>query len=159
MNKHTWKIYGLWILLSEAVGGLSGWLTRDGVKIYSQSIVQPPLSPPNWVFPVVWSVLYLLMALAATLVVGSNASGEAKRNALLWYGVNLLLNFSWTPVFFGLKQPLAAFVVLLLLIMVTVIVLVSFYKIRPAAGYLLIPYLAWLIFAGYLNFGIYLLNR
>ena len=94
-----------------------------------------------------------------TLVVGSDASGEAKRNALLWYGVNLFLNFSWTPVFFGLKQPLAAFVVLLLLIMVTVIVLVSFYKIRPAAGYLLIPYLAWLIFAGYLNFGIYLLNR
>lgn len=156
-KRFRWGIFLLLILITLGGGTAIGMLT-DPAAAYGE-FIQPPLSPPNWVFPVAWSILYLLMALAATLVVGSNASGEAKRNALLWYGVNLFLNFSWTPVFFGLKQPLVAFVILLLLIMVTVIVLVSFYKIRLAAGYLLLPYLTWLIFAGYLNFGIYLLNR
>ena len=98
-KRFRWGIFLLLILITLGGGTAIGMLT-DPATAYGE-FIQPPLSPPNWVFPVVWSVLYLLMALAATLVVGSNASGEAKRNALLWYGVNLLLNFSWTPVFFG----------------------------------------------------------
>ena len=123
-KRFRWGIFLLLILITLGGGTAIGMLT-DPAAAYGE-FIQPHLSPPNWVFPVVWSVF---------------------------------LNFSWTPVFFGLKQPLAAFVVLRLLIMVTVIVLVSYYKIRLAAGYLLLPYLTWLIFAGYLNFGIYLLNR
>ncbi|MBC8569281.1 TspO/MBR family protein [Zongyangia hominis] len=156
-KQFRWGPFLVFVLLTLGIGTAVGMITNPA-QAYGE-FVQPPLSPPNWVFPVAWTILYLLLALAATLVYCSDAPREQKRNALIWYGINLLLNFSWTPVFFGLRQPLTAFVILVLLLIVTVVLLVSFYRIRPAAGYLLIPYLAWLLFAGYLNFGIYLLNR
>ena len=102
MNKHTWKIYGLWILLSEAVGALSGWLTRDGVKIYSQSIVQPPLSPPPLVFPIVWAILFALMGIGAARVFLGPASAARTRGLRLFF-VQLGFNFLWSILFFCLQ--------------------------------------------------------
>lgn len=156
-KKFCWGPFLWLVLVTLGIGFAVGMLT-DPAKSY-QAFAQPPLSPPDWIFPAAWTILYLLMALAATLVVCSDATKEQKRNALIWYGINLLLNFSWTPVFFGLGQPLASFIILLLLLVETIILMVVFYRIRPVAGYLLIPYLAWLLFAAYLNFGVYLLNR
>ena len=139
-----------------AGGALSGFLSRGGTELYA-AIQQPPLSPPGWVFPVVWTVLYTLMGLASYLI---RAQREDPRvpTALRLYAAQLGFNLLW-PVFFfrfGL-YPFAFFwlVSLWLLILVT---LFSFARIRKLAGWLLVPYLLWVSFAAYLNLGVWLLN-
>lgn len=140
-----------------AVGGLSAFLTKDGMKEFPQ-LRQPPLSPPMWAFPVVWSILFVMMGLASYLIYTSRGRRGEKRSALWVYGAQLLVNFVWPILFFNWKGWLFAFFWLVLLWVMILGVTVQFYRIRPAAGLLMIPYLAWVAFAGYLNFGIYLLN-
>ena len=84
MKKHNWKVYAFWILLAEGIGALSGWLTREGTKVYNETILQPPLSPPGIVFPIVWAVLYALMGIGAARVYLSRASGARSRGLLLF---------------------------------------------------------------------------
>ncbi len=139
-----------------AVGGLSA-LVSGGMSAYGQ-FNQPPLSPPGWLFPIVWTILYLLMGYAAYRVSQSDAPKEEKAKALKIYAVQLALNFLWSPVFFGLEMYLAAFFILVFLWLAVCITLQRFSKIDPLAGDLLLPYILWLTFAGYLNFGVYLLN-
>jgi len=124
-----------------------------------QSFRQPPLSPPGWLFPVVWSILYLLMGYAAYRVQTSGKSKEDIRRAMLLYGAQLLLNFLWPILFFAFHLFLAAFFLLIGLWVLILLTMLSFYKLDKLAGDLLLPYLLWVTFAGYLNFGVYLLNR
>lgn len=119
---------------------------------------QPPLSPPGWLFPVVWTILFFLMGVASYLVVRSDAPWEKKKKALIFYGIQLVVNFFWSILFFNFGMYLFAFFWLLLLWVLILVTLVLFGRIRPAAGWLLVPYLLWVTFAGYLNFGIFLLN-
>ena len=119
---------------------------------------QPPLSPPMWVFPVVWTILFLMMGLASYLVYTSDTRRGEKRSALWVYGVQLAVNFVWPILFFNLNWWLPAFFWLFLLWLMILGMTVQFYRIRLMAGFLLIPYLVWVTFAGYLNFGIYFLN-
>ena len=155
--KGKWKILLLCVGLPLAVGGLAGFLTRDSMKLF-ENLNQPPLSPPGWLFPVVWTVLYGLMGLASYLVLRSGAETPQIRRALGVYLLQLGFNFLWSILFFNLEWYLAAFFWLLALWALIFVTMVLFYKIRPLAGDLLLPYLLWVTFAGYLNYGIYLLN-
>lgn len=153
------KPYVISILIALAVGGLAAWLTMDSMEIY-RSINQPELSPPAWLFPVVWGILYVLMGISAAFVyTDKNASPKEKASALKVYALQLIVNFFWSLIFFNLRNYLFAFIWLVLLWVLIIIMIVKFYKIRPLAGLLQIPYLLWVTFAGYLNLMIYLLNR
>lgn len=140
-----------------AVGGLSALLTRNSMEAF-QNLNQPPLSPPGWLFPVVWTVLYLLMGLASYLVYVNGRNRRMVQNALFVYGVQLFFNFLWSIIFFNQERYLFAFFWLLALWVLILITLILFYRIHKPAGLLLIPYLLWVTFAGYLNLGVALLN-
>lgn len=120
-----------------------------------QSLNKPALSPPGWLFPVVWTVLYILMGIASYLVL---TSGQPNRAALTVYGIQLVFNFFWSIIFFNLESYLFAFIWLVFLWILIFTTMILFYRISKLAGYLLLPYLLWVTFAGYLNFCIYLLN-
>ena len=117
---------------------------------------QPPLSPPGWLFPAVWFVLFVLMGMAAYLVWMRDSTG--RNGALILYGAQLVFNFFWTLIFFNLQNYALAFFWLLALWLLILLTTLQFFKETPAAGWLLVPYLAWVTFAGYLNAGVWLLN-
>ncbi len=147
--------YLLWALLPLAVGGLSALLSMNGMK-ENELLPQPALQPPGWAFSLAWAILYLLMGIGAGLV--QNAEPRGRKDALVPFFAQLALNFIWSPLFFVWKLRLAAFFVLLGMLGAAVWMTVSFYRVRKSAGYLQIPYLLWLCFAGYLNLASYLLN-
>ena len=154
--KTNWKQLLLFLTIPLAVGGLAA-LTGGDMMQY-ETLIQPPLSPPGWVFPVVWTVLYLLMGYASYRIYMSDAPQEQKKRALLLYGAQLVLNFLWSPVFFGLQWRLVAFMVLIALWVLIAMTLRAFSQIDETAGDLLLPYILWVTFAAYLNLGAYLLN-
>ena len=157
MKLQFWKTYLFWILLAEAVGGLSGWLTREGTKIYQQTIVQPPLSPPGWVFPVVWTILYALMGISAARIYQTVPS-KSRSKGLNLFIAQLVVNFFWSPVFFNLQAFGLAFFWLLLLWILVFRMIRNFRTADSLAAKLQIPYLIWLTFAAYLNLGVWFLN-
>ncbi len=138
------------------VGGLSTLLS-GGMSDYP-ALNQPPLSPPGWVFPVVWTVLYLLMGYASYRILTSGKAEGKIRSATVFYALQLLFNFLWPVVFFRWEAYLGAFIVLLVLWILIAVTLWKFNSIDERAGDLLLPYLLWVTFAGYLNLGVYLLN-
>lgn len=144
------------IAIPLGVGAASAFLSMDNMKKFS-SLNQPPLSPPAWLFPVVWSVLYILMGIASYLVAASDKPARSK-TALTVYGVQLFFNFMWSIIFFNLEAYLFAFIWLVALFLLILATAKLFYDIDKRAGYLMIPYILWVAFAGYLNFAIYLLN-
>lgn len=150
--KKIWLFLGLPL----AVGGLATLLS-GGMSSYDQ-FVQPPLSPPGWVFPVVWTILYIAMGYASYRVYSRGADAGQVRLSLVLYAVQLFFNFLWPIVFFKYQAFLAAFVVLIALWIGIVATMWQFYKSDERAGDLMIPYLLWVTFAGYLNLGVYLLN-
>lgn len=154
--KIQWKKLLLCLGIPLAVGGLSA-LISGGMSDYDQ-LIQPPLSPPGWVFPVMWSILYLLMGYASYRILTSGKDPAEIRKALIVYGIQLVLNFLWSPVFFGLQWRLVAFVILVALWIAILLTVRAFSRIDERAGDLLLPYLLWVTFAGYLNLGVYLLN-
>jgi len=158
MIKRNWKTYAFWILLSEAVGFLSGLLSREGSKIYNAVAVQPPLSPPEWVFPVVWTVLFALMGIGAARVSLQPASGERSRGLNLMVA-QLVVNFFWPLLFFNAQAYAFALLWLILLWLLVLWMILTFRKVDPIAAWLQIPYLLWLTFAVYLNAGVWYLNR
>ena len=144
------------LLISLGVGGLSALLTKDSMREYA-GLNQPPLAPPGWVFPVVWTVLFILMAIAAYLVWEKDSPARAR--ALGLYGVQLAFNFLWTIIFFNTARYGFALIWLLVLWGLILATLVAFRRDSRTAGKLMIPYLAWVTFAAYLNAGVWYLNR
>ncbi len=143
------------IAIAWGAAGLSYLLTgRSNMEGYA-ALNQPPLAPPGWLFPVVWSVLYTLMGLSAWMVWKMPGSS---RGALGAYALQLALNVLWTPVFFRLEQYWLAFGILIFLWIAIVNMILQFRKVRPIAALLQVPYLLWVTFAGYLNFMIAWLN-
>lgn len=140
------------------VGGLSSLLTHRSMEAFHQ-LRQPPLTPPDWVFPVAWSALYVLMGIASYLVYTSDATPQMRYSALIAYGVTLVFNFVWPLLFFRLGMRLAALLWLFILFGLIVLTASLFGRIRRAAGLCFVPYLLWTAFAGYLNAGVYWLNR
>lgn len=144
------------ILLSFAAGGLGTLATTPNIPTWYAGLDKPPLNPPNWVFGPVWSVLYLLMGIALALVILQAA--RRKTTAYVWFGAQLVLNTLWSVVFFGLHLPWLGVLVIALLIGALVMTMLRFRRLVPLAAWLLLPYLAWVCFATYLNLGVALLN-
>ncbi len=156
MKKKVWS-YIVAIAIPLAVGGLSALLTKDSMDIY-KTIKQPPLSPPGILFPIVWSILYILMGISSAVIYNANASKKEKTEALFLYAIQLIVNFFWSIVFFNQRLFLASFVLLAFLWALIIAMIYKFWKINKAAALLQLPYLLWVTFAGYLNLAIYFLN-
>ena len=161
MQKKLLKLlptYLVAVAIPLGVGILSALLTAGNMDIYSE-IARPPLAPPAWLFPVAWTILYTLMGVSSGLVYLERESApEAARCGLGYYAASLFVNFFWSIIFFNMKSFLFALVWLLLLIYLVVKTVRCYAKVSPLAAYLQIPYIAWLIFAAYLNAAIYLIN-
>lgn len=140
------------------VGVLAAILTRGGMMAF-EIMNKPPLTPPAWLFPVVWTILYAMMGIASYLVTVSGKDSLDIDEALLFYGLQLIFNFFWTIVFFGFGKYFAAFLVLAALWLLIFHTIRLFDPISKKAAYLMVPYLIWVTFAGYLNLGVWWLNR
>lgn len=154
MNANKRKLLAF-IIFPLAVGAVAGILTRNSMTTYN-SLNQPALSPPGWLFPVVWTILYILMGVSSYLV--ATSPSPKKREALMLYALQLFLNFIWSPIFFGLGNYVLAFLVLIVLWYVVFKMIRIFFRVDPTAALLQIPYLLWLTFAAYLNLAIIFLN-
>lgn len=156
--KKSWKTYAVWIAVTEAVGFLSGLLTREGMELYKAVVRKPPLSPPAAVFPVVWIILYVLMGIGGARVYMSAPSAERTRGLRL-YAAQLIFNFVWSLLFFGAEAYGFALLWLVVLWGLILWMLLTFRRVDRPAALLQLPYLVWVLFAGYLNAGVWLLNR
>lgn len=153
MNKIKILLFSL--LISLGVGGLSALLNMNSMDTY-ENIIKPILSPPPWVFPLVWTILFILMGISAYFIYQANDVGSKK--ALGVYALQLIFNFVWSFIFFKGELYLFSFIWLIFLWIFILWMIILFYKIKPLASLLQIPYLLWVSFAGYLNLMIYLLN-
>lgn len=147
----------LCIAIPLLVGGVASLLTGGGMEVFA-TVKKPPLSPPAWLFPVVWTILYTLMGISSYLILTADADKEQKEVAIRIYAYQLLANFLWPTFFFNFRWYGFSFVWLLLLWVLVVVMILSFREINRLAAYLNIPYLIWLTFAAYLNWGIWRLN-
>ncbi len=145
--------------VSLGVGTLSGIISMSGQDNFEKA-VKPPLTPPAWLFPVVWTILFLLMGISAYIVYTNKFASDKSKNTALWiYGIQLAVNFFWPIIFFNMSAYLLAFIWIILLLILVIIMAKKFYDISPAAGLLQIPYILWTAFATYLTFGVFILNR
>lgn len=145
------------IAIPLAVGGVSALLTQGAMSDF-QSLEKPPLAPPAWLFPVVWTILYTLMGISSYLISEAKAPGKEKEDALAIYFYQLVVNFLWPIFFFNFSWYLFAFFWLVLLWFLVWRMINRFLRINQPAGWLNIPYIIWLTAAGYLNLGIWWLN-
>lgn len=150
--------YLLWILAAEAVGALSGFLTREGTENFQQMVQKPALTPPGFLFPIVWGILYALMGIGAARVAAVQSSPTRSR-ALNVFVTQLVVNFFWSLIFFNAQAYGFALLWLLLLWALIIAMIVLFYRVDKTAAWLQIPYLLWVTFAAYLNYGVWQLNR
>ena len=142
-----------------AVGALSAFATARGVDAWYPTLAKPSFSPPAWVFGPTWTVLYILMGVALFLVWRQGLDTQGVRFALTIFAVQLVLNALWSIIFFGMQSPAWAFAEIILLWLAILATLWAFWRVTPAAGWLLVPHLAWVSFAAVLNGSIWMLNR
>nr|WP_228520613.1 TspO/MBR family protein [Flavobacterium sp. CSZ] len=158
INKITKIVIALIICLM--VGYSASIVTRPSVESWYPTIIKPGFNPPNWIFMPVWTLLYILMAVAAGLVWDKiKEQNQEVKVALGFFLIQLTLNAIWSYIFFGLKNPMLALIEIALLWLMIYETYLKFTKINKTAGYLLIPYMAWVAFAGILNASIWWLNR
>lgn len=151
MKKINWKRLIVIIIITFVVGSFFSFFTMNNMDTFKE--LEKPINVPGILFPIVWSILYLLMSISLYIVIDKN------RNSLIIYSIQLIINSLWTLIFFGFGAYLLAFIWIILLLIAIVIVIAKFYNIDKKAAYLNIPYLLWVLFAAYLNLGIYLLNK
>jgi len=147
-----------WLVLCYTVAGISSIFTAHNIPTWYATLAKPPLNPPNWLFAPVWTLLYTLMAIAAWIVWKTRPSPCRRRGLLLFY-VQLALNFLWSWIFFDRHQIGTAFAGIVVLWVAILLTILTFKKMSTTATWLLVPYLAWVTFAGYLNFAIWRLNH
>lgn len=146
------------VLLCEAVGLAAAWVTQTSVTTWYPTLTKPVFTPPNWLFAPVWTILYAMMGVAAFLVWRQRTTPVSRRGALVLFGVQLLLNGGWSFAFFGARSPTLGLIVIVALWGALVWTMDRFFRIRRAAGWLLVPYLLWVSYALALNLGIWVLN-
>ena len=157
MKKFSLTDLLIFIVSAELTGAVSALLSGGFSSLYAE-IQNPPLSPPGWVFPVVWTVLYALMGTGAYLVYRSEDAGNERTASLGLYVIQLGVNFLWSIIFFRFRLfPVAAFTALILLILAAAMVN-EFRRVSRTAALINLPYLVWLAFAAYLSFGVWILN-
>lgn len=157
MKQKNWKVYALFVGLSVGVGALSGLLSRPGMEGFRETVAQPPLSPPAFLFPIVWTVLYVLMGIGAARVWLTEPS-ELRSQGINLFIAQLVVNFFWSLIFFDARCFPLAFLWLLLLWGLVAWMIITFRKVDPKAALLQVPYLLWLTFAAYLSAGVWVLN-
>lgn len=155
-SRLKWKPLIISILIPLAVGFLSFLFTKDSMDIY-KNLVKPGISPPGIIFPIVWTILYILMGISSYLIFRSNS--PYRNMALKIYIIQLIVNALWSIIFFNYQMYLFAFIWLVFLLILIILMIISFSKVSKVAAFLQIPYLLWVIFAGFLNFSVYLLNK
>lgn len=156
MSREFYKYLFFSVFLCLGGGWLSGLVTQQGVNDWYRYLIHPPGTPPNIVFPIIWTILYLLMAISLALLLSSPSKN--KKTPILLFALQLILNFGWSWLFFGMRSPLMALIDLTFLWICIVGTIVSFKKHSAASAYLLVPYLAWVTYAGYLNLFIWIKN-
>ena len=157
MLKQNWKVYTFWVALCEAVGLVSGLLSREGIAVYNSAVNKPPFTPPAWVFPVVWTILFALMGISAARVYLTSPTKDRSRGLNLFVA-QLVVNFFWPLFFFNLQAFGFALFWLILLWILVLLTILQFWKIDRTAAWLLVPYLAWLTFAMVLNAAVWAIN-
>jgi translocator protein len=157
-NWSSLAVLVLFVAICLAVSGAGAFFTADSVRTWYPALQKPAWTPPSWIFGPVWTILYLMMALAAWLV-WRRRDPAGVNGALGLFAFQLVLNAAWSPLFFGLKNPLAGLLDIIPLWASILATVVSFWKISPASGALLIPYWLWVSFATALNFAIWRMNR
>lgn len=155
--KKNWKTYALFVGITLFIGALSALFSRNGMEGFQENVTQPLLSPPMILFPVVWTVLYILMGVGAARVYLEGAK-VGKNRCLNLYVVQLVFNFFWSLIFFNARAYGFAFLWLLILLFLVIWMTFCFWKTDKLSGILQIPYILWLLFAAYLNFAIWQLN-
>jgi translocator protein len=153
--KNKWLVLVGFIVLCLGVGGVAGVVTADAVVTWFPTLQKPSFNPPSWVFAPVWTLLYLMMAIAAWRVW---LEGPSSRPALNLFFIQLVLNFAWSLLFFGLHSPILALIDIIAMWIMIALTTRAFFKIAKPAGWLLAPYLAWVSFAAVLNASIWWLN-
>ena len=143
------------IAIPLSIGGIAALITNSGFKDYA-NVIKPTLSPPSWLFPIVWTILYILMGISTYIIYEKDKNLNKK--SLIIYAVQLMLNFIWPIFFFGFSAYLFSLIILVALIILVTAMTILFYKENKYAGLIQFPYLIWLFFAGYLNLSVYLLN-
>ena len=146
------------IILPLALGAIAGMFTSQSVPEWYATLNRPSFNPPNWIFGPVWTTLYILMGISLFLIWKQDMS-KARNLAILVFMLQLLLNFGWSFIFFYFNRIGFALIEIVLLWINIVVMLVLFYKIKPIASYINIPYLLWVTFATVLNGSYYFLNR
>ncbi|WP_259067819.1 TspO/MBR family protein [Mucilaginibacter sp. X4EP1] len=159
MNKFKIWPFVISLLITLSIGTVAGFVTTPQISTWYAGLNKPLFNPPDWSFGPAWTLLYIMMAIAAYLVWDKRHKSNKYTSACIIYFVQLLLNFLWSIVFFGMHQILGALVIIGLLFFSIMITIAVFKKISKAAAWLLAPYLLWVAFAGVLNFDIYILNR
>ena len=157
-NNQGWKAYIFWIVFTEVVGILSALFTREGTKIYGVSVIKPLLSPPPLVFPIAWTLLYALMGIGAARIYLAPAS-KYRIKSLALFLLQLAFNLSWSFIFFNFQLFGLALLWLLALLLIVIWMTVSFKRVDHIAAYMQMPYILWLIFAGYLSLSVWMLNK
>lgn len=146
------------IAICETAGLIGSVFTFSSIPTWYATLVKPPLNPPSWVFGPVWTILYALMGIAAFLIWQKLEKNKKAKESLMIFGLQLTLNTLWSIVFFGLQMPGLAFIIIVMMWLAIAGTIFSFAKISRTAAYLLVPYLIWVSFASYLNFGLWFLN-
>ena len=154
MKKINIKKLIFYVGITLLIGSFPSFFIKIG-ETY-KTINKPPLSPSGIVFPIIWTILFILMGISIYLI--DNSNSNKKKECRLIYFIGLIVNAFWTPIFFGFKEYFLAFLWILMLIVLVVTTILLFYKEKKISAYLLIPYLCWLLFACYLNFGVFILN-
>ena len=158
MKQSKWKTYAIWIGLTEAVGVLSGLLSRNAIITFGETALQSPLSPPPIVFPIVWTILYALMGISTARISLAKPSAERSQSLNL-FASQLIVNFFWSLLFFRAGAYGFSLVWLILLWIMVLWMIFSFRKVDRKAALLQIPYLLWLTFAAYLNYEVWRMNK
>lgn len=157
-----WMVLITCLLICHAAGAVGSLFTVASIPLWYNTLVLPAFSPPNWVFGPVWTLLYTLMGIALYIVWRSRGGSVEKARNRKWglsvFGIQLVLNALWSILFFGLRDPLYALVDIVLLLLFIIATIFFFYRVRPVAAYLLVPYVLWVGFATLLNYNIMVLN-
>lgn len=155
MKKINWKRLIIITIITFVVGSFFSFFTMNSMETFKE--LEKPINVPGILFPIVWSILYLLMSISCYII--SCSKDENKNEAIIIYAIQLVINSVWSLIFFGFGAYLLGFIWIIILAVTVIIMIAKFYNIDKKAAYLNIPYILWILFAAYLNFGIYILNK
>lgn len=153
--KINWKKLIIITLLTFFVGSFFNFFTMNNMETFKE--LSKPIDVPGILFPIIWTILYLLMSISYYII--SNSNDKQKDESKTIYIVQLIINSLWSLIFFGFEAYLLAFIWIIILLIAVIVMIVKFYKVNRLSAYLQIPYVLWIIFAGYLNLSIYILNQ